>query len=241
MATHKTARVVATEMLGADTRLLELVLAEPLGFVGGQYVIVDSGLVLDSGKAVKRAYSLLTADAVQRSFQLAVKRIPGGPCSGFVHELDVGADVRFSGPWGKFYPQNGARGPTLLLATDTGISAALGLLQSACFEPLLGRAVVIWLRAAPDYFLPEPFVRERVPTACGEFRIEGAPPVGHPERIPHARAVLADVLARAQIEQAFISGDGAVNYALLDELVRAGVTATRDNLESFFNMPRKST
>jgi ferredoxin-NADP reductase len=232
---------VATEVVGPDTRLLELEFSEPLGFVGGQYVIVDSGLVLESGKAVKRAYSLLTCDGEQRRFQLAVKRIPGGPGSGFVHDLGVGADVRFSGPWGKFYPQNGALGPTLVLATDTGITAAIGLVQSARFEPLLQRAVFIWLRTTPDYFLPEALVRERVPTACGELRIEAVPPIGHPERIPHARAVLADVLARVRLAQSFVSGDGAVNYALLDELVTAGVPATRDNVESFFNMPRKST
>src|SRR5262249_2107575 len=39
---------------------------------------------------------------------------------------------------------------------------------------------------------------------------------------------------------AFISGDGAVNYALLEDLNAAGICATKDNLESFFNMPKKS-
>ena len=37
-----------------------------------------------------------------------------------------------------------------------------------------------------------------------------------------------------------IEGDGAVNYALLDDLVAAGVPATRDSVESFFIMPKKS-
>lgn len=241
MATPKSARVARAERIGADTRLLELVPSEPLGFVGGQYVIVDSGLVLENGKAVKRAYSMLTGDAEQDRFQIAVKRISGGPGSGFIHELDVGADVRFSGPWGKLFPQNGARGPTLVLATDTGISAALGLVQSVRFAPLLGSTVFIWLRTSPDYFLPEPLVRERIPASCAEACIEPIPPIGHPERIPHVRAVFATVLAQWRLEQGFISGDGGVNYALLDDLVAAGVPATRDNVESFFNMPKKST
>jgi hypothetical protein len=51
--------------------------------------------------------------------------------------------------------------------------------------------------------------------------------------------VLAALL-EAGIAQAFLAGDGAVNYALLDDLIAAGVPASRDSVESFFNMPRKS-
>jgi ferredoxin-NADP reductase len=240
MATAKIAIVRGTESLGPDTRLLDLAPAEPLDFVGGQYVIVDSGLVLENGKAVKRAYSMLSADTDRTRFQLAVKRIPGGPGSGFLHALTAGAELRFSGPWGKLFPHLGARGRTLVLATDTGISAALGLLQSARFAPLLGGAVLLWLRTAADYFLPEAWVRARVPAGCGETRVEPLPPIGHPERIPHARALFRSVLGAGRLEQGFISGDGAVNYALLDDLIAAGVPATRDNVESFFNMPKKS-
>ena len=63
-----------------DTRVVELEMSEPLAFIGGQYVIVDSGRVLPTGKAVKRAYSLVSSDAEQRRFQLAVKRLATGPC-----------------------------------------------------------------------------------------------------------------------------------------------------------------
>jgi len=240
MAIAKSARVVRAESVGPDTRLLELALPEPLGFIGGQYVIVDSGLVLENGKAIKRAYSMLTTDAEQNRFQIAVKRISGGRGSAFIHELDAGAEIRFSGPWGKLFPQNGARGPTLVLATDTGISAALGLVQSLRFAPLLSSTVFIWLRTAPGYFLPGAFVRERIPAACGEVRIEPLPPIGHLERVLHARDVFRRVHADRRLEQCFVSGDGAVNYSLLDELLAAGIPATKDNVESFFNMPKKS-
>jgi ferredoxin-NADP reductase len=240
MATPRTARIVRAAWVGAETRLLELVTAEPLGFVGGQYVIVDSGLVLDSGKAAKRAYSILSGDAEQRRFELAVMRIPGGRCSSFLHEAPVGSDVRFSGPWGKLYPPEHARGRTLVLATDTGITAGLGLVQSTRFAPLLPDTLLIWLRTLPEYFLPEAMVRARVPAACGEVHVAAIPPIGRSSRISHARAVLATVLARGKLAHAFIAGDGAVNYALLSDLVEAGIPATKDHVESFFNMPKKS-
>ena len=240
MAVAKTAQVVGTERLGPDTLLLDLCAAEPLGFVGGQYLILDSRIVLPSGKAVKRAYSFLTGDAEQRRFQLAVKRIPEGLGSAFVHGLTAGTDILFSGPWGKFCPREGASGRTLILATDTGITAALGFLRAARFAPLLPQAQLIWLRASAEYFLPDAFVREQIPAACGEVRIAAIPEVGHQDRIPQARAILQEVLPRGDLAQAFIAGDGAVNQALLDDLVAAGVAVDKDQVESFFNMPKKS-
>jgi len=240
VAIPRQARVAAIEALGPDTRLVDLVAEEPLGFTGGQYIIVDSGLVLASGKAVKRAYSMLSPDTEQGRFQIAVKRIPGGPGSGFMHRIGVGDPIRFSGPWGRFFPQNGRSGPALVLATDTGITAALGLVQGSRFKALAPVSILIWLRTTPEYFLPEALVRDRSPPRCTPFRIAPIPPIGHPERVLHARGVLREVLAGATLEQAFVCGDGAVNYALLDDLLAAGVPATKDNLESFFNMPKKS-
>jgi len=244
VAPPKTARVAAAEQLGPETRLLELDCSEPLGFVGGQFVIVDTGQVLPSGKAVKRAYSILSADDEQRRVAIAVKRIPNGPGSAYLHDVAIGAEVRFSGPWGKLLPAPGVDGRTLVLATDTGITAAVGLVRGARFRPLAGAATLIWLRVDGELFLPPSLVLDQLPGDLGEVRFEAIPPVGDPARIPRAREVLARVLERGRhsdpLAQAFVSGDGAVNYALLDDLVAAGVTATRDSVESFFNMPKKS-
>ena len=240
MAVAKTARVIGTERLGPDTLLLDLYAAEPVGFVGGQYLILDSRIVLPSGKAVKRAYSFLTGDAEQRNFELAVKRIPEGPGSTFAHGLVAGTDISFSGPWGKFCPREGASGRTLILATDTGITAALGLLRATRFVPLLPQARLMWLRGSVEYFLPDEFVQQQIPAACGEVRITGIPEVGHQDRIPQARAMLREVLSRGDFDQVFIAGDGAVNQVLFDDLVIAGVAVGKDQVESFFNMPKKS-
>jgi ferredoxin-NADP reductase len=240
VAIARTAHVIAARSTGAGTRVLALEAGEPLGFIGGQYVIVDSGRVLPSGKAAKRAYSILSSDADQLRFEIAVKRIPDGPVSGFLHEVAVGASLSFSGPWGKMFPRDGAAGATVVVASDTGISAALGMIQAARFRALLPETQLIWFQVAGDEFLPEPAVRDRIPASCGEVRFAALPPIGHPERVPHARAVLGELTARRPVAQAFSSGDGAVNYALLDDWVAAGIAATRDSVESFFNMPKKS-
>ena len=237
----KTARVVRTQRYGADTRWLELVADEPLGFVGGQFVTVDTGLVRPNGKPIRRAYSVLSSDSEQVRFELASRRIPDGPVSGYVHALEPNAQVRFTGPWGKFFPAPGSVGETLVLATDTGVTAALGLIQSRAFESLLKAATFIWLRASPDYFLPEELVKARIPAACEKIRIDTILPIGNPERVDRVRSLVARLRETASFQQAFISGDGGVNYALLDDLVVQGVLCTRDHLESFFNMPRKAS
>jgi len=241
MAVPRNALVTKAETVGAETRILDLWPAESLGFLGGQYVIVDSGLVRADGKAVKRAYSVLTPDFDQHSFQLAVKRVPGGPGSAFMHELEVGKEIRFSGPWGRFHLTDGVGGPALVFATDTGITAALGLLRSQRFLPILSKTVLVWLKSTDRYFLPEGLVRERIPSQCGEIRIGEIPAIADPARVPRSRAVLRDVLSSARMEQAFVCGDGAVNYGLWDDLQAAGVPVSKDNLESFFNLPGKQT
>ncbi len=240
MAVAKTACVTGTERLGFDTLLLDLCATEPVGFIGGQYLILDSRIVLPNGKTVKRAYSFLTGDAEQRRFQLAVKRIPDGLGSAFVHELVAGTDISFSGPWGKFVPREGGSGSILILATDTGITAALGFLRATRFASLLPQARLIWLRDSAEYFLPDAFVRTQIPAACGEVRIAAIPAVGHPERIAYARAMLREVLSRCDFAQAFIAGDGAVNQVWLDDLIAVGVAVSKEQVESFFNMPKKS-
>jgi ferredoxin-NADP reductase len=240
MAIARSAHLYAARASGSGTRVLALETSAPLGFVGGQYIIVDSGRVLPSGKAAKRAYSILSSDADQQRFEIAVKRIPDGPVSGYLHELAAGSAITFSGPWGKMFPPDGAAGATLVVASDTGITAALGLLQAARFRALLPDTVLVWFRVDGDDFLPETLVRSRIPASCGEIALAALPPIGHPERVPHARTVLGRLLAGRPIAQAFSAGDGTVNYALLDDWVAAGIPATRDSVESFFNMPKKS-
>ena len=243
MAVARTATLVDAAPIGASGRHLTLSV-EPLGFVGGQYIIVDSGRTLPNGKAAKRAYSIASRDDVQDRIELVVKRViddAGGIASAFLHDAPIGASFPFSGPWGKYLPTPDTGERTLVLATDTGITAALGLVLSARFRALAPATVFAWLQPEWDSFLPLETVREMLPRDLGEVRFGTLPPIGDASRVAPARAILRSILDAGPLGQAFIAGDGLVNYALLDDLVAAGVAATRDSVESFFNMPKKST
>ena len=125
-----------------------------------------------------------------------------------------------------------------MLATDTGITAALGLVQALRFAPLLRHTRFLWLRTSASYFLPDAWVTSLVPDNL-TLEIAAVPPAGHPERLGHVRALLGADLAPGKLAHAFITGDGDVNYALLDQLVAAGLPLSRDNVDSFFNFPKK--
>lgn len=240
MAVARCARVDMVTPVGQNGRVFQLGIVgdEPLGFVGGQYVIVDTGVTLPNGKRAKRAYSILSSDAHQWRFDIAVKKLPGpGSCA--MHEMTVGSTLSFSGPWGKYFVEAPAGGRALVFATDTGITAALGLVRGRAFEQLGRDASFIWYVCQPDDFITKPFIRAALECVADRLVIEPALPVGHPERPMHAQSV---VLRHWHgTTSAFLSGDGAVVHPLRDALAAAGVAEGQVRIESFFNSPQKRT
>ena len=234
MAVARTATVVDAAPLGASGRHLTLAV-EPLGFVGGQYIIIDSGKTLPNGKAAKRAYSIASRDDVQDRIELVVKRVvddAGGIASAFLHDAPVGASFPFSGPWGKYLPTPDTGERTLILATDTGITAALGLLAGRAFD---GRAIttdVVWL--ADDGFVPESFVADRLGGRCASLRVLR----------PHGDRVAATVDAALTLAGArgfgavYLSGDGDVLTPVRTALVQCGVDDGAIRSEPFFHIPK---
>jgi Na+-transporting NADH:ubiquinone oxidoreductase subunit F len=95
------ARVSATAMLTHDIRELDLELMDPasIDHQSGQYVQV---LVPGSGEPVYRAYSISSPAYVQNRIQLHVRHVPGGIASSYLHRVQVGDMIAFTGPYGDF-------------------------------------------------------------------------------------------------------------------------------------------
>lgn len=244
MATQKQGTVRGIQRISSDVVVVDIGLDAPLGYRGGQYVIIDSGRTLPNGKAGKRAYSMLNSDADQQRMQLATLRIPNGVVSDYVHGLELGDTVTFSGPWGKL----GAKiepnvvEPTLVVATDTGITAVLGLLSSVNFRSALAHTTLLWLRTSEDYFLPEQWVAERLPSGLRATIVREIPDFKDPTRLDAVRALIQEhFLANHANGRAFWAGDGSVHYGLMDELNPLGIIFGRDDVESFFNMPERKS
>jgi ferredoxin-NADP reductase len=241
MAIARAAQIESARFLGPLARVLDLALVAEacLGFVGGQYVIVDTGVSLSNGKRAKRAYSILSCDREQRRFRIAVRKVEPGPGSSVLHALPEGSTVNFSGPWGKYMAPSSLCGPVLVFASDTGITAALGLVRGLTFTSFRDQRQgvrIVWYARGDDGFLSADYVLEELGAAADCLAVEPALPVGHPERAVHARDAAFRHLERAAAT-AFLSGDGDVIYPLRDALVSDGMNADQIWVEAFFNNP----
>lgn len=227
MAIPHTAEVVAVAPFGPRGCLVTLDWAAAPGFVGGQYVIVDSGRLHPSGKPAKRAYSIVSSDRAPARIELAVKRV-GGPTSSYLHEVRVGDAVRFTGPWGQFVPAPAAA-PSLVLVTDTGITAALGLVNAAAFADRRAGSHLVWF---VDEELATP--ARLVERAAGiTVHLEAG---GH-DRVRRATDRALALIARHRLEAVYLAGDGAVVHPVRAALVAAGVAEAAIGVEGFFNNP----
>ncbi|HTT74901.1 MAG TPA: FAD-dependent oxidoreductase [Candidatus Binataceae bacterium] len=239
MAQQKNAKLIESERFGKDTRLLSFSMETELGFRGGQYIIVDTGILLPGNKVAKRAYSILSSDDIQNGFQVAVKRIGNGPGSNFMHHLELGDELKFSGPWGKLVA-DGNSGETFVFATDTGITAALGLLNGNAIAPLRGDSKLIWFAESANYFLPFDFLMARLDQiGMRNLAMHEAPAIKASARAAKAIEIVDILLARALPKAAFLAGDGAVIYPVRDHLLRAGLAGDDIRLECFFNNPER--
>ncbi len=233
MAETRTARLLSCSPVNDHAALLRFEVGQELSFTGGQYIIVNTGIPLGEGKTVKRAYSILSSDADQRIFEIAVRSIDGGPGSNFMIGLHASAELHFTGPWGKFRPpaEAGTDSSTLVIATDTGITAALGLLRGKFFQPLLPQTRLYWLVESEIYFLPEQFVRENLPESGLHFEIIPLPFAGRTEWFE--RDSFASIL-RTPPQHAYLSGDGFVMASFRDAL-QAMPSSPAIYTESFFH------
>lgn len=236
MAEQRVAVLRSSTELGRETRLLTFALAPDAEFpyVAGKYIIVDTGLLLADGKIRKRAYTLVSFDAEAKVFEIAVRHV--GVATEFLHALTPGQELRFSGPWGKYLPHEPDVAEKIwVVATDTGITAALGLLQDDELKSRPGSVELVWWLDSPDYFLPKGFVEEKIGTGLKSFEVIAARAIGDVERVVEGQRWMAERLERERPSRVYLSGDGLVVLPWMEMLIAAGVPGDRIHIETFFN------
>jgi ferredoxin-NADP reductase len=240
-ANPKRLRIVDAYLVGSSTRVLEIECVEGGAFdlVGGKYIIVHTGLVLGE-KAIKRAYSLMPVPDRPGRATIAVKRLPGLG-SQAMHELPLDATLGFSGPWGKLVPEAGLAERTLLVATDTGITSALGIVEQHAISGERRALSVIWLRDAAETFLDTVSVRHRIEHTGARLSIAVIDPVGAPTRATAARALIEAHAQGFEASHVVATGDGAVVYPLRASLPGRVSAVTDVRIECSFNNPEKKS
>lgn len=232
-ANPKRLRIVSARALGAHTRALAVECIEGGTFDGGggKYIIVHTG-VTDGDKAIKRAYSLVPTESAH-AFEMIVKRLGVG--SNALHGAAVGAELGFSGPWGRLVPEAGLAPRTLFVATDTGITSALGVVEQHVARAPRVRAEVLWLRAKDETFLDVEAVRARVQRARACFVTATIPPTNARDRaIAFAR--IGERVRELAPALVIATGDGRIVHPLVERL-----RPIDTRIECYFHNPEKKS
>lgn len=238
MAVALKARVIKTEKWHDDTIHVSCEMLEPheLGFKGGQYIIVNSGKLLPNGKLGKRAYSIPTSDREQYRFELVVKKILEGVGSNFIHDLKVGDTFEFSGPWGKYQIAEGTQERILCIATDTGITAALGLLRGKAAISFLSESKLIWFLSSPHYFIPIDKVRSWLPSTLSLQIVSSTPTIDGQSRGFFIEEEISKILQEKVFTKIYLSGDGlALRHLKSKFLESENYQPEQIIMESFFH------
>ncbi len=96
-----TATVESTRYLTYDIKEIRLVLNDPpeINHRPGQYVQIQAP---SPEGPVFRAYSISSPTYEPTIVELIVRLVPGGICSTYLHNLQIGDTVTFTGPFGEF-------------------------------------------------------------------------------------------------------------------------------------------
>jgi len=124
------ARLVRARPLSPSVRELvfERLDGAPFLFEAGQWV----SLVLPlPGGELRRAYSIASPPDASPRFELAVTHVQTGPGSTYLHALEPGATLKVVGPQGFFTRPLEAAGPSLFVATGTGVVPFRSMIRTA--------------------------------------------------------------------------------------------------------------
>lgn len=226
------ARVDRSELVAPDVLRLFLRPRSPLAYRPGQYLDV----LHPSG--ARRSYSIASLPD-GGLLELHVRRVPNGLVSGWLHGLEVGADVRVRGPFGQcFHFADDSRRKLLLVGAGTGLAPLLGIARDALEQRHAGAIDLIHGGVEPErlYLRDE---LEELATRWPQLRVHhcvlrNATPREHEGGLDEVAIRLAGPLDSAR---AYLCGDDAIVRRLQRTLFLAGLPSTEIFADPFSPAP----
>ena len=147
------ARVAAVRDLTHDVRQIDFTLVDPpsIPFAPGQFISFE---IDRPGSAIPatRPYSIASAPRQVGRIQIVLNRVPGGPGSSYLFNLEKGFNTTFKGPIGSFTLRKNTR-DVLFVATGTGIAPIRSMLWALADEVSTRRITLLWgLRSERDLY-----------------------------------------------------------------------------------------
>jgi toluene monooxygenase electron transfer component len=155
--------LIGIEDLTHDMREFRFRIAQPTGFLSGQYALVTAPGVVGA-----RAYSMSNVAEDGAEWHFGIRRVAGGGATSFLFDaLKVGQQVELDGPYGLAYLREDAPRDILCLGGGSGLSPMLSIVRAAAAHPNLQERkihLVYGGRTAKDI--------------CGEPRLRDLPGFG---------------------------------------------------------------
>jgi len=122
-----TAKLLEIRDLAPDVRhfVFEVEDADRFAYVPGQFVSFTAEI---DGSPITRAYSM-ASPACGKCFDLCLNRVVEGHFSPYLFDLEPGAKVQMTGPWGTFIFRQPIE-DSILVATGTGVVPFRAMLQA---------------------------------------------------------------------------------------------------------------
>ena len=124
MVKDYTAKLTKKEWKSDYTLIMNFESDVDVEFQAGQFINV----ILPS--KVARAYSISSSENKKRSFEILFGYYPGGKASEYFKALNVGEEIKFKAPFGRFFmhPDNVAN--TIFVGTGTGIAPIKSMIDT---------------------------------------------------------------------------------------------------------------
>ena len=210
------ATIERIEEIAPETRSFRLRLpaTQPFAFIPGQFI---SCLLPIGAETVIRPYSIASSPEEIGVLEICLNLVPNGPGSHYLFGLDVGAHVRFTGPWGTFTLAQPPAAECVFIAEGTGIAPIRPMLRRALASDAPYALRLDYAAASARHLLYAP---ELEAAARMHRRFMFAPLLG---------ASLAEYVGQRYVDQDddrtrhfYICGVGAIVPQLRDLLRRAG-------------------
>jgi ferredoxin-NADP reductase len=183
-------------------------------FVPGQFI---SCLLPVGGATLIRPYSLASSPEDAEVLEICLNLIPAGPGSTYLFGLDVGAALRFTGPWGTFTLERQPPAECVFVADGTGIVPIRPMLRRALMSGMSHPLRLHYAAPSAPYLLN---AQEFEAAARSTTRFTFEPLLGGSlAEVVSQRYVAADQDRRRHF---YICGVGDIVPNLRDLLRRAG-------------------
>jgi phenol hydroxylase P5 protein len=149
-----TGTVSRLEHLTGDILGIWLSVDEPVEFQAGQYLNLHV-----PGVERPRAFSFSNDPANAHEVELQIRLVPDGEATPKLHnDLQVGDELRFAGPYGRFFVRRSHDKPMLFLAGGSGLSSPKSMIEdllgTGCEQPI---TLIHGVRTASDVYFDDLF------------------------------------------------------------------------------------